>query len=99
MVGESGSDALARMVMERILEKLVMLVNKLRELGCGRIVITADHGFLYGDRLESDMKTELPGGYTADAHRRVWVGKGGSDSPSYMRTGMAASHACVQLAY
>ena len=34
MVGESGSDALARMVMERIPEKLVMLVNKLRELGC-----------------------------------------------------------------
>lgn len=90
MVGESGSDALARMVMERIPEKLVMLVNKLRELGCGRIVITADHGFLYGDRIESDMKIDLPGGYTAGAHRRVWVGKGGSDSPSYMRTNLAA---------
>ena len=89
MVGESGSDAIARMVMERIPEKLVMLVNKLRELGCQRIIITADHGFLYGDRLESDMKIQPPGGYTASAHRRVWVGKGGSDSPSYMRTSLS----------
>ncbi|MEO8285040.1 MAG: PglZ domain-containing protein [Chloroflexota bacterium] len=90
MVGESGSDSLARMVMERISEKLVMLVNKLRELGCQRIVITADHGFLYGDQLTSDMKIELPGGTTASAHRRVWVGRGGADSPSYMRTGLSA---------
>ena len=32
------------------------------------------------------MKIEAPGGETADLHRRVWVGVGGTSEPSYLRT-------------
>ena len=32
------------------------------------------------------MKIDAPGGKTADLHRRVWVGVGGTSEPSYLRT-------------
>jgi hypothetical protein len=31
------------------------------------------------------MKIEADGGETADLHRRVWVGQGGTTGPSYLR--------------
>ncbi len=31
------------------------------------------------------MKIDAPGGDTADLHRRVWVGRGGTADPSYLR--------------
>ena len=34
------------------------------------------------------MKIEAPGGETADLHRRVWVGVGGTSEPSYLRTSL-----------
>ena len=35
------------------------------------------------------MKIQPPGGYTADLHRRVWVGKGGEAGGAYLRTRLA----------
>jgi hypothetical protein len=50
------------------------------------IICTADHGYLFADELSSDMKIQPPGGYTADLHRRVWVGQGGEAGYAYLRT-------------
>jgi len=52
------------------------------------IICTADHGYLFADELSSDMKIQPPGGYTADLHRRVWVGQGGEVGGAYLRTSL-----------
>ncbi len=48
-------------------------------------MLAADHGHLFGEEVGEDMKIEAPGGETADLHRRVWVGLGGTSEPSYLR--------------
>jgi len=82
---EGDNIHLARKVMDDMLPELAKVVQKLRDYGCARIVVTADHGYLFGDELDTDMKIEPPGGRTDDLHRRVWVGSGGAASASYLR--------------
>jgi hypothetical protein len=36
------------------------------------------------------MKIDAPGGDTADLHRRVWVGVGGTAELSYLRTSLGS---------
>lgn len=84
-LAERDNIHLARKVMDDTLSDLARLIRKLREYGCKTIVIAADHGYLFGDELGSDMKVDVPGGQTIDLHRRVWVGRGGAASDSYLR--------------
>ena len=49
-------------------------------------VITADHGYLYGEELAESEKIDPPGGKTVLCHRRVWAGQGAAASESYMLT-------------
>ena len=44
-----------------------------------------DHGFLLGLETESGQKMDPPGGDVVDLHPRVWVGRGGSAAPGYLR--------------
>ena len=60
----------------------------LADLGVKTIIVAADHGHLFGEEIGEDMKIEAPGGETADLHRRVWVGVGGTSEPSYLRTSL-----------
>ncbi len=89
-LAESDNVALARRIMDDTLVQLQRAVRKLADLGCGTIVLTADHGHLFADELDTDTKIDPPGGQTALLHRRVWVGKGGADSPAFLRTSLAA---------
>ncbi|MDP9365363.1 MAG: PglZ domain-containing protein, partial [Chloroflexota bacterium] len=89
-VAESGNVAMARRIMDDTLVQLQRAVRKLADLGCATIVLTADHGHLFADELDTDTKIDPPGGETAFLHRRVWVGKGGASSPAYLRTSLAA---------
>jgi len=82
---EGGNIRLARKVMDDVLVDLAKVVAKLRDYGCNRIIIVADHGYLFGDELESDMKIDPPGGHTDDLHRRVWVGSGGRADSAFLR--------------
>jgi hypothetical protein len=59
-------------------------------LGITTIILTADHGHLFAEELSDDMKIDPPGGETADLHRRVWIGVGGTSEPSYLRTSLAS---------
>ena len=88
-LAESDNIRLARKVMDDTLADLARLVRKLRDYECRTIVLTADHGYLFGDEIESDMKIDAPGGQVVALKRRVWVGRGAENSPSFLRIPMA----------
>ena len=84
--GENAEDEdEARRYMDEVLDKLRKGVRRLASLGVTDVVITADHGHLHGEAIESGMKIDPPGGDTADLHRRVWIGRGGSSAAGYLR--------------
>ena len=75
-----------------VLELLRNLVARLGQAGVGRIVITADHGFVTLSRgLGPDRAIDPPSGGTGELHRRGWVGKGSSTTPSTLRVPLASS--------
>jgi hypothetical protein len=76
--------------MDGVLHDLRRGVRILTELGVKTIVLAADHGHLFGEEISEDMKIEAPGGETADLHRRVWVGQGGTTQPSYLRAPLSS---------
>lgn len=80
----------ARRQMDGVLGDLGRGVRMLVKLGVQTVVLCADHGHLFADEISDDMKIEAPGGDTADLHRRVWVGVGGTAEPSYLRTSLAS---------
>lgn len=87
--GELGNTATARRFMDDVFSSLPRAIKALADLGCERVVLAADHGYLFADELDTDTKIDPPGGQEADLHRRVWVGVGGSDEPSFMRAPLA----------
>jgi len=86
---EGDNIHLARKVMDDVLVDLAKVMAKLRDYGCVKIIIAADHGYLFGKELDSDMKIDPPGGQTDDLHRRVWVGSGGRADPAFLRASLA----------
>jgi hypothetical protein len=82
---ESGNVPLARRTMDEMLHQIRRAFRVLSDLGVTRIVCAADHGHLFADELQDDMKIEAPGGETVDLHRRVWIGRGGASDPAYLR--------------
>jgi hypothetical protein len=86
---EGDNVPLARRTMDEVLHLLHRSFRVLADLGVDNIILAADHGYLFGDELDEGMKIDAPGGDTADLHRRVWVGKGGSADPAYMRARIA----------
>lgn len=89
-MGETGNAPLARRTMDEMLTQIARAIRTLVGLGCQRVILCADHGYLFADELDSDMKLDAPGGETTDLHRRVWVGRGGAAHPSFFRTSLAA---------
>lgn len=89
-LAESDNIGLARAIMDETLSTLLRVTRKLADLRFKTIILTADHGFLFGEELGEDMKLDAPGGQTLDLHRRVWVGRGGSADPPFLRVPLAA---------
>lgn len=83
--GESGGGPTARLFMDAVLSRIPRAITALADLGCERIVLASDHGYIFADELDSDTRIDPPGGKTKDLHRRVWIGVGGSDDPSFCR--------------
>ena len=88
-LAEGDNIPLARRTMDDVLHELRRAFRVLADLGAKTIVVAADHGYLFGDELGVEMKIDPPGGETADLHRRVWVGRGGSADPAYLRANLA----------
>ena len=86
---EGDNIPLARRTMDSILHELGRACQVLAELGVQTIILTADHGYLFGDELSLDMKIDAPGGDTIDLHRRVWIGHGGAAHPAYLRANLS----------
>jgi len=84
-IGESGSATYARWVMDVVLDNIARAVRKLSECGIERFVISADHGHLFAERRQQDMRMDPPGGDTVELHRRCWVGRGGAAGPATVR--------------
>ena len=89
-LGEQDNIGQARRHMDGVLNDLRRGIRILSDLGVKSIVLAADHGHLFGEEISDDMKIDAPGGDTADLHRRVWVGVGGTVQPSYLRTSLAS---------
>ncbi|MFI5460913.1 MAG: PglZ domain-containing protein [Isosphaerales bacterium] len=87
---EADNITQARRQMDGVLNDLRCGFRVLVDLGVKTIVLAADHGHLFGEEVGDDMKIEAPGGDTADLHRRVWVGVGGTSEPSYLRMSLKA---------
>jgi hypothetical protein len=89
-LGEQDNIGQARRHMDGVLNDLRRGIRILSDLGVKCIVLAADHGHLFGEEISEDMKIDAPGGNTADLHRRVWIGVGGTVEPSYLRTSLAS---------
>jgi hypothetical protein len=90
--GESGMLNAAWSQFNAVLEMLRNLVARLGQAGVHRIVITADHGFVTLSRgLGPDRAIDPPPGGTGELHRRGWVGKGASTTPSTLRVSLAST--------
>jgi hypothetical protein len=81
---------LARQLHDHVFEQLRRGMRSLFGQGITKIIITADHGFLMGDRLMLGEALDAPGGESADLHRRVWVGNGGAAVGECLRRPLSA---------
>jgi len=87
---EGDNIPLARRTMDSVQEEIAKACRVLARLGVERVVITADHGYLFGEELGPEMKVDPPGGETVGLHRRVWIGRGGRADGAYLRTPLEA---------
>jgi hypothetical protein len=76
---------MARSAMDTALVSLRRAFRTLASHGVETIVVSADHGYLFGEEPDSGMTIEPPGGEEVDRHRRVWIGRGGAALPSALR--------------
>jgi hypothetical protein len=86
---ESDHTAAAWRYVKELRDLLVRATARLAAAGVERFVIAADHGFLVLSRpLGPERIIEAPGG-EGESHRRCWVGRGGSTSPSALRLSLS----------
>lgn len=81
---------LARTMLDEALLRLRRAVKVLFGLGVTAIVISADHGYLFGEKLTSGEGIDPPGGKTVALKRRVWVGQGGAKVEGTLRAPLSA---------
>jgi hypothetical protein len=82
---EGDNVPFARSRMDSILHDLHRAFRVLASLGVQRFIVAADHGYIFGEDLDQSMKVDPPHGETIGLHRRVWIGRGGEASDSFLR--------------
>lgn len=89
-IDQTGEDQMTgtREHMERVLSHICLALRRLAENGVERFVIAADHGHVFGTELAESEKIESPSGKGVLLHRRVWLGRGGKASDSYLYTNL-----------
>lgn len=85
-----SNPALARRMLDDVLNQLRRAIKTLFALGIDTVVISADHGYLFGEKLTPGDSIDAPGGRTATLKRRVWVGQGGAEAPAFLRAPLSA---------
>ena len=84
-LGEQNNSSQARLQVDGVLGHLRRGVRVLANHGVKTIILVADHGHWFADKISEDMKIDAPGGKAEDLHPRVWVGIGGTSAPSFLR--------------
>jgi hypothetical protein len=87
--GESEDDE-ARIYMEDMLDKLRRGIRNLAALGFEKLIVSADHGFIFAEGFEAGLKMDSPGGDTIELHPRCWIGQGGQNADGYFRVPASA---------
>ena len=85
-----NNPGLARRMLDDVLNQLRRAIKTLFALGIETVIISADHGYLFGEKMTSGDRIDAPGGKTATLKRRVWVGQGGAESPAFLRAPLSA---------
>ncbi len=85
-----NAPAMARRMLDDVLNQLRRGIKSLFGLGLQTVVIAADHGYLFGEKMSSGQNIDSPGGHTATLKRRVWVGQGGDNIPGTLRKPLSA---------
>ena len=85
LLGESAESGQFRRYISDIFSSLKRAIYNLERNGFNKIVITADHGFIFGEEIQSGMKIDPPGGETIFQKRRIWVGIGGARHDATLR--------------
>ncbi|MBN1814004.1 MAG: PglZ domain-containing protein [Anaerolineae bacterium] len=85
-----SNPALARRMLDDVLNQLRRGIKTLFGLGIQAAVISADHGYLFGEKLTPGQGIDAPGGERAVLKRRVWIGQGGADLPGVLRAPLSA---------
>jgi len=85
-----SNPALARRMLDDVFSQLRRAIKALFNHGVQAIVITADHGYLFGDSLSTGALIDAPGGKELLLKRRVWVGQGGTDGAGTVRAPITA---------
>lgn len=85
-----NNPALARRTLDDVLNQLRRGLKTLFGLGVQTAVITADHGYLFGEKITSGQGIDAPGGKTVALKRRAWIGKGGAKLPGALRAPLSA---------
>jgi len=80
-----NNPALARRMLDDVLNQLRRGIKALFGVGIQAVIITADHGYLFGEKLSAGQKIDAPGGKTAVLKRRVWLGHGGAHPAGVLR--------------
>jgi hypothetical protein len=85
ILGESTEPGQFRRYISDIFSSLKRAIYNLERNGIRKFIITADHGFIFGEEIQSGMKIEPPGGETMLIKRRVWAGVGGARHDATLR--------------
>ncbi len=85
-----NNPALARRMLDDVLSQLRRGIKALFNLGVETAIISADHGYLFGERLSTGQAINAPGGKTVALKRRVWIGQGGAQLPGVLRKPLSA---------
>lgn len=85
-----NNPALARRMLDDVLNQLRRGLKTLFGAGIQTVIVTADHGYLFGQELSAGQKIDAPGGKTAALKRRVWLGHGGAQQPGVLRRPLSA---------
>jgi hypothetical protein len=85
-----SNPSLARRMLDDVFNQLRRGLKTLFDLGVQTVILTADHGYLFGEEISAGDSLDAPGGQTALLKRRVWVGKGGANLNHTLRRPLTA---------
>lgn len=85
-----NNPTLARRMLDDVFNQLRRGIRTLLDQGVNTIIITADHGYLFGEEITPGDSISPPGGQKTVLKRRVWLGKGGAHIAGTLRQSLSA---------